>query len=203
MNKTPASTPSGAWRLFLALWPPGAWAQRTYAVVHRWARQQQARAIAAGSIHLTLAFLGDVAPERLPTLEAAIRALGRTPAEPLVCAHVAHWPGPRVLVIEDSAPTPAWLAYAAALKDTLTALGFVLERRPWRPHLTLARGVRGSLKDLPLVPTLRWGDKAFPVLVRSHLTPQGAKYERLPWTSSALGPGSDGVKADVIGEPLA
>ena len=47
-------------RLFFALWPPA----ETAAALARWAKGLEGRAIPAEKIHLTLAFLGGVAPDR-------------------------------------------------------------------------------------------------------------------------------------------
>ena len=56
------------WRLFLAIWP----LPRIATALNAWARTAQVecggRVTLAANIHLTLAFLGDISPERVPRL---------------------------------------------------------------------------------------------------------------------------------------
>ncbi|ANI21808.1 hypothetical protein AB870_26120 [Pandoraea faecigallinarum] len=77
-------------RLFLALWPgPGVRAQ-----LHDWARSAHeecgGRVLRAQTLHLTLAFLDEVDPARLPVLLALMQ---RTPLEPftLTLDHLGYW----------------------------------------------------------------------------------------------------------------
>ena len=71
-------------RLFFALWPP----LQTAAALALWAAEVAAlargRAVAGRSIHVTLAFLGDVGEERLPgALRAARRVKGSAHGLPI------------------------------------------------------------------------------------------------------------------------
>ena len=58
-------------------------------------------------------------------------------------------------------------------------VGFTAERRPFRPHLTLARAARGGLPTAPRDSALHCGDP-FLVncmkLIRSQLDPRSAQY---------------------------
>jgi 2'-5' RNA ligase len=78
----------------------------------------------------------------------------------------------------------------------LEPLGFVREARPWRPHLTLARGVRRPPpENLALMPALPRGDaNAWRLaLVESAAYADGRRYKPLadwplvPFGSSFLG----------------
>ncbi len=88
-------------------------------------------------LHLTLVFLGEVPEARVPAIQAAMASV---PAEtfPLRLEGVGRfgdtwWVGIRA--------NPALIDLQHELTQTLRAEGFVLESRPYKPHLTLARRV--------------------------------------------------------------
>ena len=62
----------------------------------------------------------------------------------------------------------------AALWERLETIGFARERRPFRPHVTLARKVT-SPGEMALRGTVEWRADGF-VLVRSVTDPSGAQY---------------------------
>ncbi|MDX1421459.1 MAG: RNA 2',3'-cyclic phosphodiesterase, partial [Rubricoccaceae bacterium] len=136
------------------------------------------------NVHLTLHFLGDVEDARVPPLGAALAALDGRPFS-LAVEGLGAFPSrraPRVLVARTDCP-PGLSLLHAQVGAALRGLGHASERRPFRPHLTLARlrqadrqGVRAFL--VQPAPAL-----SFPVeavhLIRSTLRPEGARYERL------------------------
>ena len=106
-------------------------------------------------LHLTLRYLGAASPGQ----RAGIAALAaRTMVGPrrfeLQPGVLAAWPArrPRLLVLEY--PGPPELAHLVAeLEAGARSLGFAGESRPWRPHVTLARGsVPDSTPEPPAPP---------------------------------------------------
>ena len=99
-----------------------------------------ARWVPTEQLHLTLAFLGEVAEEtagRLIAHLAKIRAASFT----LTFSGVGCFPDrqrPRVVWIGVK-PEPNLLKLAAAVRQSVLAIGIFLEERPFSPHLTLAR----------------------------------------------------------------
>ena len=93
---SPASPPPARLRVFLALWPGAA----TAAALHARARALQAecggRAMRRDTIHLTLAFLGDVAVPRLAALGAVAQSV-RGERFVLELDRVGNWRGNRIL----------------------------------------------------------------------------------------------------------
>jgi RNA 2',3'-cyclic 3'-phosphodiesterase len=143
------------------------------------------RPTASETLHLTLAFLGYRPEKEIPAIaRAALRAVeGLAPAT-LVPAAVTPVPrrGPRLFALDlDDEGGRAALIQAAA-SDALAAERFYRpERRPWWPHVTLARVKRGRRASPleppePLPPPLR---APVVTLYRSTLRPQGALYEPL------------------------
>lgn len=163
-------------RLFFALWPP----RRTAELLAEWAAEAQqvtrGRVTRAETIHLTLAFLGDVAEERVAAVvRAARRVRGEPHALPIEEARLwTHnrivWVGPR--------ETPAALgSLADSLRTELADEGFTIERRPFAAHITLIRKAR-SEGDLPPLPQIDWPVNEF-TLVRSTLLRNGPHYESI------------------------
>jgi 2'-5' RNA ligase len=169
----PATPPHGGRheRLFTALWPPPSLRAAIAQWQDGWAWPRQAARVKADRLHVTLHFLGDVPAARLPEL---VRALP-VPFEPfaLELGVAEVWPN-GVAVLQPLA-TPARLRRLhAALGARIAGLGWPLDERPYRAHVTLARRAHGA-KPPVQGPGLRWLVADGYVLVRS--LPQGAGYE--------------------------
>jgi 2'-5' RNA ligase len=154
---------------FFAAWPPAG----TAAALAAWAKRLEGRPTAAPKIHLTLAFLGPVLPDK--ALEAARRVAGRPHALPIEKAQYWRhnrivWAGPR--------ETPAALAaLVEALHAALRRAGYILEERPYAAHVTLLRSAPPP-RELPPLPRVEWPVGEF-ALVRSANSAKGSVYEIL------------------------
>ncbi|MDX1392876.1 MAG: RNA 2',3'-cyclic phosphodiesterase [Gemmatimonadota bacterium] len=104
------------------------------------------RPVREEQIHLTLRFLGDTPRSGLDALGEAVcdAAADASPFE-LRIGGVGAFPHarkPRVLWV--GVERSPWLeALRGSLEDSLERLGFERERRPFRPHVTVARVSRG------------------------------------------------------------
>ncbi len=149
-----------------------------------------ARWVAAGNLHLTLVFLGEIDEARLPSLAAGLTSAvaGRRPFRLRLSGSGCFPPRGRARV--------AWLGFeespevvelqAAAAGALQAAVGHEPERRPFRPHLTVARcsppwpgaaGRRWSRAlDGPLAEAWRVDSLA---LIRSRLAATGASYSNV------------------------
>jgi 2'-5' RNA ligase len=135
-------------------------------------------------VHLTLKFLGDVTPDRLPDLAAAVdRACAGVRAFSVLLEGFGAFPAAdraRVVWLGCEAAPPLELLQHAVERE-YAALGFPVEGRPFRPHLTLGRarprgGVRGL--ETPLEATAfaaSWSVTAVD-LMESTLSRAGARY---------------------------
>lgn len=149
--------------------------------------------------HLTLRFLGDVPPESVSGLVAAIRPVGRHHAPfSLVLAGVDAFPSrsaPRVVWVGVTDGRDAVVRLAGDLADALATVGVPPEPPPFVPHVTLFR-VRsaadrdralGLLRGLDPSPAPRAVAVREFSLKESTLTPGGALHrtlERFPLTGA-------------------
>jgi len=151
----------------------------------RWARSEV--------LHLTLRFLGEVEPDLVPDLIAALRPiLASHPPLDLVLEGGGAFPRrgrPRVLWVGVGGQVGALRALVADTEAALADLGFETERRPYSPHITLGRVKRGRPRELVerLESLGRLGDfrATEVVLFESHLRPSGAQH--LPLERFSLG----------------
>ncbi len=134
----------------------------------RWTRPE--------SWHITLAFLGQTAAERLAGLTERLRAVQGT-------AFRVEFGAPEILaqagaLVMSVRPSAELTALQHAVSAATEECGFKPEKRPYRPHLTLARPRRGERIRLRLNETAIHGFTAREfVLFESFLEAGGARYE--------------------------
>jgi 2'-5' RNA ligase len=127
----------GARRLFFALWPDAGLRARAAAALQRLTAADTGRPLRPDQLHVTLAFLGAVAADRVPLALAAGAGLQVGSLE-LEFDRVEYWPGPRLLCLTASAPPPRLLDLVADLQRALRAR--VAQRRPAGAAPALAGG---------------------------------------------------------------
>jgi 2'-5' RNA ligase len=153
-------------RLFFALWPPedarDALARHAEDAVKRCG----GRPVPAAKIHLTLAFLGSLPPERV-AIAAAVADRVAGDAFVATFDRLGTFVRAGVAWVAPSRPPAALEALAAMLAVQLRESGFALEERPFAAHVTLARRIRGRL-DGTLPEPVAWQANAF-ALVESDL----------------------------------
>lgn len=170
-------------RLFYALWPDASTRGELSRRLPEWTAGIDGRLQRPDQWHVTLEFIGAVAPERVAVLEDAA---GQTPFSPLVIEfdRLEHWRKPQVACLVASRTPPALAAHVAALRAALAAAGFEQDSRPFRPHVTLARKARAAPTD-HVVPPLFWPAMRF-ALVRSTSDAAGSRYEPLHWWNARV-----------------
>lgn len=176
MAERPAGGPQRL-RLFFALWPQGAVAARLQALVRSAHAAWGGRPMGPDILHLTLAFLGDTAPERLPALQDIGARLARLPGFVLRLDKLACWRHNHIAWVgAETVPAPLQ-ALVDALRSELGAAGFPLETRPFAAHVTLLRDARCGAPAPPAEP-FDWPVTEV-VLVRSVLERSGARYQAI------------------------
>ena len=163
--------PPDSLRLFFALWPPPELTDRLAAIAAEAAARHGGRATRRETIHLTLAFLGQVTTERLPALTDAVHKLRAEPWT-LVIDRLGYWPHKQLLWAGCTLPCPALDDFARRLHETLGAAGFASDygKYPFTPHVTLVRRMPPPPTDsLPEIGTQAWSCHDF-VLISSDLS---------------------------------
>lgn len=163
----------GKRRVFFALWPGAA-------VLHRLdqagrAAQQHCggRRMRRDTLHLTLAFIGNVPAQRIPELEGIAGAI-RAPAFELALDRIDRVAKKNIVWAAASNVPEALLHLAAELNVHLKMAGFHVEERPFAAHVTLLRNARCDGERTAAVP-VAWRVEDF-VLAESELKPEGASY---------------------------
>lgn len=168
-------------RLFFALWPSSQSARQLAAIAAETATRIGGRPTRQETIHLTLAFLGEVPEERVPELRPIGETL-RSPAFDLRIDRLGYWRHNH-LVWTGCSEMPAPLGdLANRLCRKLSDAGFALEngKRPFTPHVTLVRKIPVLLPEtrLPEIQPIDWICSDF-ALVCSRLSSTGPAYETL------------------------
>lgn len=129
-------------RLFVAIEIPSGIRSATAAFIQEFRPvSPQAKWVRTENMHITLKFLGQTDPGRLPAVQAALATIRSNRPVTLEFRGLGFFPGekrPRVLWIGTQS-SPNLQTLAADLDQSLHKLGFPLEDRPFTPHLTLAR----------------------------------------------------------------
>lgn len=111
-----------------------------------------ARYEAPEKYHITLAFLGNVAPARLAEVQAALGSLAALPAFGMVLDRLGGFPHerrPRVAFIGAREQGRAFARLARETRSRCTSLGFTLDKDPVA-HVTIAR-VKAPQRPLPSI----------------------------------------------------
>ena len=153
------------------------------------------RPVRLEGVHLTLKFLGDIAPELAPRIGQALADVAARYAPfSLTLGDAGFFPAgnagrARVLWVGIDGDMDALRELQREVDDALAALGFPHERQPFRPHLTLARlhhrasppdrrRAAAALANYALPPSVRIRADAVS-LMQSELLPGGARYSRI------------------------
>jgi 2'-5' RNA ligase len=159
--------------------------------------------VAAGNLHLTVKFLGQVDEGRseaiIGALTRSVAGVGAFDTEVVGLGAFPSAARPRVVWAGVTVGASAMGDLARRVDDALAALGFSREARPFSPHITLGR-VRRPERAPALTEALR-GAAGRPFgrlrvartsLMRSELSPRGARYTELA-AASLGGAGGGGV----------
>ena len=156
--------------------------QKSLATGVRWVEPQ--------GIHLTLKFLGNIDAALVDGVQQAMaRAAVDAPRFNLCLSGLGAFPNerqPRVLWAGVSGDLDSLEKIQALLEEELSQMGFARDRRPFSPHLTLGRVRDGASPKQRRDIGQAIGNTRLPLgevwevaeihLIRSTLTPQGARY---------------------------
>lgn len=164
----------GTQRVFFALWPDDAVRTGLGLAARRMHRILHGRRTRDASLHLTLAFVGEVDIGDLARLRVVPPSIAAG-AFTLTLDHWDCWPRKRIGWAGPSDVPLQLRRLAENLSEWLGSIGFDLEKRSIVPHVTLVRDAQFAAMPRALQP-VHWRVEEF-VLVRSVLLPRGPQYE--------------------------
>jgi 2'-5' RNA ligase len=158
--------------------------------VERSSPKASVRWVEPANLHITVWFLGEVRePQDGAVVDALTAALDVQPFTMRVKGAGAFPPsGPlRTIWLGLAAGRDGLVAIHDALRSRLTPLGFMPEKRPYSPHLTIARVKEVGTRDSALLRRILQEtrddiggcDVTHATLFRSRTSPAGAQYEPL------------------------
>jgi 2'-5' RNA ligase len=162
----------GRCRCFFAVWPEVAAAT----ALHEFGRLVRAdcggRLMRRDTLHLTLAFLGEIAADRVADAMRVADTIVAPPFE-LTLDRLDYWRHNRILWAGGVSPRLTFLA--GSLGDGLRNAGFTLDAQPFVAHLTLLRDAHCAQAPSLSQPVV-WPVREF-VLAQSRLSAEGARYD--------------------------
>lgn len=126
------------------------------------------------TLHLTLAFIGGIEPERLFALREIAGTI-RLPPFSLLFDRLQCLPRKKIAWASAGAPPAGLLELAAILETQLKVAGFRTEERPFAAHVTLLRNANCAAGTPDDSLHIEWMVRDF-VLVESEQKPEGASY---------------------------
>jgi RNA 2',3'-cyclic 3'-phosphodiesterase len=174
-------------RIFFALWPEPEVAGRLHALSAVAHAACGGRRMQRDTLHLTLAFLGEVDATRFDLacaiadeVAAAGEKVGaggtaKIPSAALRFDRLAFWKHNHIVWAGCDEVPPVLAALADDLAAALRAAGFALDSRRFAAHVTLVRNAQCAGEMAP-IEAFDWPVRDF-VLVQSQLEREGAKYE--------------------------
>jgi 2'-5' RNA ligase len=164
-------------RLFFALWP----SETERAALASW--QSLLHELCGGrymlpeTLHVTLAFLGEVAENRLEALQLVAQEVNFQRFD-LELAETHYWEHNHIAYAAPKIVPLHHTNLVNELESKLSNHRFHFEQRPYKPHVTLLRNAHWSDAPLPRQTKVCWQVSDF-VLVQSLSDERGAHYEVL------------------------
>lgn len=161
-------------RMFFAIWPDQVVSELLETAGKKLHATCRGRMTRRETIHITLAFLGDVEVSRLAELQAMASEVSATSFS-LDLTKCGWWRHNRIAWVAPEVTPPALNDLAGDLTGKLKSAGFKVDTRPYVPHITLLRKAQ-CRDEMPSIDAIRWDVSEF-VLVKSVLSDAGSIYE--------------------------
>ena len=167
----------GSQRLFIALCPDGDLRQRVVNLEGLKAVTDFGRRIPFDNIHITLFFLGQVDKPTRSCIEHGAGSI-RGKSFELILDRFGYWTRPQILWLAPSHIPPELLSLFENMKARLVKCGVTPDKRPYKPHLTLARKVKKPPPGIKIEPLL-WHVKQFSLMESLPSSNGGVNYQEL------------------------
>lgn len=146
-------------RLYYSLWPERAIAERFIEHAVMLQAAVGGRVTCVDSVHLTLAFLGDVADTRVTELLSPPPSIA-TERFVLDIDRIGVWHHNGIGWVAPSVTPESLAQLQGRLSDWLESIGLPLEQRAFKAHVTLLRKATGNVGTVP-IESIRWPIDAY------------------------------------------
>lgn len=163
-------------RLFFALWPSEKQRQKIDSVIEHYKTSLAGKWTARENWHVTLVFIGGFPIDDIPGLQAAADDI-RCPSFDLSFQRINFWKRPKIMCLQGDYVPNQLTSVVKSLNSAARPFGFTPEKRPYKPHMTLARKAR-HFEAITLAQPVRLHWSGFK-LVESVSTPTGVQYKPL------------------------
>ncbi len=151
-------------RYFFALWPSEKTAEALYERYSKKDFIKPAQRVALKNLHVTLCYLGRVTPDFLKAVLTVGDELHGSSFN-IVFSSLYHWSEREVCCLGSKETPDALSKLVMCITRRLVSLGFKPERRPYIPHITIARHCNSPVPDKE-IPPISWEASDF-CLVKS------------------------------------
>ena len=168
-------------RTFIALEVPDGFRFEVASLARQLAEHVDGRFTQPDNYHLTLAFLGDVGEREIASaIDALEAACAKRIAPSLAPDGLGKFGNANDATLWlGLAPTDALVGAAADVRNALEARGIPFDRKPFKPHITLARRAAIPKAALPPLPFPAPAHASAATLFKSELDSEGAIYTPL------------------------
>jgi len=166
-------------RLFIALWPDGDLRQKIVNLNGLENITDFGRRVSIDNIHITLFFLGQVDRALRACIE---QAAGDTRGKSftLLLNRLGYWSRPQILWLAPLHIPHELISLSEDMKARLIKCGVTLDKRPYKPHLTLARKVKSPPPKIKIEPLL-WNVRQYSLMESLPSPGGGVNYQELAY----------------------
>ncbi|MBT3013701.1 MAG: RNA 2',3'-cyclic phosphodiesterase [Candidatus Thiodiazotropha sp. (ex Lucina aurantia)] len=163
-------------RYFFALWPDETVRYRLSTLAHT-SEPGEGRRHNAKDLHMTLVFLGQIAPSQKRCIEDVADGIRGAPIE-LSIDRTGYWSRPRIFWASPGETPPALSQLVVDLNNGLTGCGHEPEERSYKPHVTLYRKARRVVPQ-QLAEPIVWQVNEFVLASSANPGSSGTRYQVL------------------------
>ena len=163
-------------RLFFALWPDDNVRLALASQRLQIAQITGGRPTMPVTLHITMVYAGDISPARVPEIKM-LQSRIRVPAFDFRIDVAGCFEAARVAWLASDTPPDGLFKLQQGLQTAMQGAGFEVDRRKFRPHITVARDVTTIFEPHPIAP-LMWRVDNFCLVGAQAITAKASSQQR-------------------------
>ena len=161
-------------RVFFAIKPDDAALEQLTYFAHHLATTYGGKYVKKTNIHLTLAFLGEIAIDQLAILRHIMSNV-TAQAFYFSISKIGYWKQNQIIFAETSSCAPELMVLVRNLRRILFVNGYTFDSRTYKPHITLVRKAKSDQCLFNLGTPIRWQVTEW-MLIQSKKTDHSVNY---------------------------